>query len=268
MHRRDWHKHALRIAFGIAGLTLAVGSPAQAQKETLYWTADVDGAFFDEANFSTVPDDVSQKPAGNPVVRASNGNITNDVVVADTYSGMAVTQQPGGPARFSGGGVDSLVFDGNTVALSGLDFNFGAGDGLNTASSPDADTTLDIDRGADLSAVAVRDAQVNLMDTSNLLLDGGGNRILEDATVNFASSTTAIRLNNQGPDSSTLQQSLNRAAGFEFQGQSISQDDLSVTQDPRPDALTRITAVPTPGTLPTALALPGGLAMVRRRRRA
>lgn len=243
-------------AFVGAAALLAASTPAPAA--TLYWVGDASAAFYDEPNWSTVPNNAAAAPAGDPVNTAS---ITDDLVIAGLYNGSPIANPPGGgPIDDNSSGIGSNVnLSGNTVTLSGTtmrirDNNIVNGD---TGNLP----TLNLDNGAILSAEAMRGSNFNLADTSQLIFWGIGTAVFTDSTFNFQSASSSLRLLNVafGTDISAQ---LANAAGFQFMGSAITAGDLLITNDGEGGTLIR--AIPTPAALPMGLLTLGALAMRRR----
>jgi len=109
----------------------------------------------------------------------------------------------------------------------------------------------------------VQDSIVNLTGASQVIFWGTGPVIFDGSTFNFDSRFDSLRLLNIafGTDISTQ---LANAAGFEFQGDAITLDQLLITDDGEGGTLVTV-AIPAPAALPAGLILLSAVALRLRR---
>lgn len=238
-------------------ITLCLGvalmaSANTARAATLYWVGDASAAFYAESNWSTSPTNAALEPAGDPVTNAAD--ITDDLVISDTYNGSSIANTPGGgPVDDMSSGVSpSIQLSANTVTLSNTtlrvrDNSLIDGDASNKP-------TLNLDGGAILSAEAVQNVNAHLDNTSQLLFWGTGDAVFTGSTFDFLTLTSSLRLKNIsfGTDISAK---LANATGFAYQGSAITTADLLIANDGAGGTLISVKPVPTPAALPAGLLL-------------
>lgn len=235
-----------------AFLTLAV--PASSPAATLYWVGS-GPQFYQEARWSTSPTDSSAVPIGDPV---NLTEITDDLVISSLYNGNPVAAFPGaGPVDDQSGGIsDDINLSGNVVDLLDGATLRGAGQGTTlgghnaaVVGDPADMPTLNLSGGSILSATTMSNSLFNLMDTSQLIFWSTQNDVFDGSIFNFTSTDASLRLINV-PFGNDISNQLAGAGGFQFNGQSISTDDLIVSSDGEGGTLIAAAAiVPEPSTL-------------------
>jgi len=252
----------------VAGSDLLVSSDGNGgtllSANTIYWVGDGSGAIFAEENWSAVSNNAGAEPTDPNLVSGSAGPpITVDMVIAGDYNGSATANAPGGgPIDDQTNGIgDDLNFSGNTVTISGTTVRLIDNQIVNGDASDRP--TLNLDIGAILAAEAVQDSIVNLTGASQVIFWGTGPVIFDGSTFNFDSRFDSLRLLNIafGTDISTQ---LANAAGFEFQGDAITLDQLLITDDGEGGTLVTV-AIPAPAALPAGLILLSAVALRLRR---
>lgn len=250
-------------------IVMVLVSVVSTAHSTLYWVGN-DGIFFDESNWSTVTNDASQIPPDG-TVNTDPATVTDDMVIRSTYDGSATTS-PAGDDDMSATYYDymtgisalkmsgcSLTLDTHTMRLDRYEGIFG---------DDQASQTVNLENGAKIGAVAIRDLQMNLHDTSQARYWGTGSAIFTGSTINFASDDASLLLWNMRYGVDDISDQLAKAAGFQYKGASITTDDLVMSQASvgYGDGGTLIQAIPEPVSF-GLIALAGFLYLFRRIRR-